>query len=117
QDIFSLGRILYFLYTQTNKILYSSLEELGDYVSSERGFEYKIRKEVDDDLVADLILKCINRRSNMRPSIEDVLDDEYFNEGTHSRHSHGSVKSDNGIRSESSGVKTESSDDEDDESR
>ena len=33
QDIFSIGCILYFLYTQTNKILYSSLEELGDYVS------------------------------------------------------------------------------------
>ncbi|PKY48992.1 hypothetical protein RhiirA4_237534 [Rhizophagus irregularis] len=100
QDIFSLGCILYFLYNN-NKALYNTLEDLEESFSLEKGFEYKIRKDIEDDRAADLILKCVNKKPNGRPTIEEVLDDKYFrsnierNHSINSRNSHDSIKSDN----------------------
>ncbi|RIA93941.1 hypothetical protein C1645_803755 [Glomus cerebriforme] len=115
QDIFSVGCILYFLHS--NKALYSTLEELDDIVSLEKGFEYKVRKEIQDERAADLILKCVNRKPSSRPTIEEVLDDRYFNsiERNHSRTSRSSGKSESYSRNSHDSVKSESLNDSDDD--
>ncbi|RGB42694.1 hypothetical protein C1646_682556 [Rhizophagus diaphanus] len=113
QDIFSVGCILYFLYNN-NKALYNTLEDLEESFSLEKGFEYKIRKDIEDDRAADLILKCVNKKPNERPTIEEVLDDRYFrsnierNHSINSRNSHDSIKSDNLSRNSRDSVKSES---------
>ncbi|CAG8486669.1 9135_t:CDS:1, partial [Funneliformis caledonium] len=74
QDIYSLGLILYFLYT--NRTLYNSLYELHEKLS---GIEDRIRKDIEDSRVADLVLSCIRKNPKERPCIEDVLHNAYFN--------------------------------------
>jgi serine/threonine protein kinase len=113
QDIFSMGCILYFL-LNNSKPLYSSLEELEESVSLEKGFEYKIRKDIEDDVTADLILKCVNKKPNGRPTIEEVLDNAYFkanvekSHSVNSKNSHDSIKSDNVSRNSHDSAKSES---------
>ncbi|CAI2166772.1 13710_t:CDS:2 [Funneliformis geosporum] len=77
QDIYSLGLILYFLYS--NRTLYGSIEEFHEKLS---GFEDRIRKEIEDNRVTDLILSCISINPKERPCIEDVLQNAYFNKSS-----------------------------------
>ncbi|CAG8566119.1 4135_t:CDS:10 [Ambispora leptoticha] len=75
QDIFSLGCIFYFIHT--NKLIYDDFDDLSDSTCSDW-----FRGDIFDTQAASIILRMLNWVPSDRPTIQEIINSDYFKEGS-----------------------------------